>query len=158
MSKTCLCTGQNDEGHQWKSRGECLDWERCCLFLHNTHHVSQTATCTIALSAKVFSSLFSISTFLPRHVQSAAPGDVSGPIMRNTCWLTQIENTTRRGREELLPACGQLMSPHLPITTTLTERFISRKIFRAKNPLFLQSWQFYSVRDSDVRLCLINSL
>lgn len=25
MSKTRLCTGQCDEGHQWKSRGECLD-------------------------------------------------------------------------------------------------------------------------------------
>lgn len=36
----------------------------------------------------------SIST-LPLPMQSAAPGDVSGPIMRNTRWLTQIENTTR---------------------------------------------------------------
>lgn len=129
--------------------------KRCYLFLHNTRRISQTATCAIALSSKVFS-LFSISPFPPRHVQSAAPGDVSGPIMRNTCWLTQIENTTRRGREELLHACGQLMSPHLPITTTLTERFISRKIFRAKIPSVYSP--IVILFCSSVRLCLISLL
>lgn len=73
--------------------------------------------------------------------------------MRNTCWLTQIENTTSGGREELLPACGQLMSPHLPITTTLTERFVSCKYSGQKKKkqtlLFLQSQWFYSVGVSD---------
>lgn len=40
-------------------------------------------------------------------------GEVSGPIMRNTCWPTQIENAAI---DERVTACGQLVSPHLQIT------------------------------------------
>lgn len=92
----------------------------------------------------------------PRHVQSAAAGDVSGPITGNTCWLTQIENTSRRGREELLPARGQLMSTHLPIITTLTERDLSSaKYSRPKKRRKKRKISFFKYRQSFFLECQI---
>lgn len=83
-------------------------------------------------------------------MQSAAPGDVSGPIMRNTCWLTQIENTTRRGREELLlPARGQLMSPRLPITTNPCREIHLLQNIQSKEPCI----SMISERYQDVATC-----
>ena len=52
---------------------------------------------------------------------SAAPGEVSGPIMRNTCWLTQIEKQAADERVAAR-ARGQFTSPHFQITVPGAER------------------------------------
>lgn len=68
-----------------------------------------------------FSRSISTLSFL---MLSAAPGEVSGPIMRNTCCLTQIENTMRW--DERVTARGQLMSPHFQITVPVQREILSR--------------------------------
>lgn len=47
---------------------------------------------------------------------SAAPGEVSGPIMRNTCCLTQIENTTRWESDGSWSTHVTSFSNHCPCT------------------------------------------
>ena len=59
-----------------------------------SRHLSEWASeCNLQSVWRCFScSGSTLSLFMLR----AAPGrEVSGPIMRNTCWLTQIENTAR---------------------------------------------------------------
>lgn len=89
------------------------------FFLHNIQYLSkihigdnldkhQSVICSHVWN----SFTYSIST-LSLFALSAAPGGVrggggvSGPIMRNTCWLTQIEITTRESD------CSCLRSTHV---------------------------------------------
>ena len=67
------------------------------LFFWNSHLIcTHLSECNLQPVWNCFS--YSIST-LSLFVLRAAPGEVSGPIMRNTCWLTQIANTARWGSD-----------------------------------------------------------